>query len=159
MIDWGNQPLERTDAFKTLRLDSSADGRMVENAYWTLVRQAQRRSASETEAGGEIDRLNEAYTVLAPDAKPVAQPRSARIPGAGTGTGVAFMDAFADWCASEALKTRQRWAGRNPEIAVIAGAVLVMFLFAAGAGATLPGIFLPLVLIVVAIWAPWRKLP
>ena len=144
--------MERTEAFKTLRLDSSADGRMVENAYWTLVRQAQRRSNG-AETAGEIDQLNEAYTILSPDARTVVRP----VMQTTGGSGVAFLDGFADWCAEEALRTRQRWAHRNPEIAVIAGAALVMLLFAVGAGASLPGVFLPMILILGAIWAPWRK--
>lgn len=151
--------MERTEAFKTLRLDVSADGRMVENAYWTLVRQAQRRTASETEAGAEIDRLNEAYTLLSPDAKNAQLPRPPRPQSEGTGTGIEFLDGFADWCADEALKTRQRWSGRNPEIGVMAGSALIMLLFAVSAGANLVGVFLPMLAILAAVWAPWRKLP
>ncbi len=148
--------MERIEAFKTLRLDSSADGPMIEHAYWTLVRQAQRRTANEMDAAHEIDRLNEAYTALSPDGRQSAPKRTAE-PAAGSG--VAFMDGFADWCAEEALRTRARWAGRNPEIGFIAAAALVMLLFAAGAGASLIGIFVPMAVILVAIWAPWRKLP
>ena len=145
--------MERTEAFRTLRLDSSADGRMVETAYWTLVRQAQRRSAREEEAGPEIDRLNEAYTVLSPDPRPQARWAELR-PKANTSSPV---DKVADWFAEEALRTRQRWANRNPEIAVIAGAALALMLFALGAGASGVAVFVSLALIFGAIWAPWRR--
>ena len=150
--------MERAEAFKTLRLDVSADGRMVENAYWTLVRQAQRRAANDGDAGGEIDRLNEAYTMLAPDAHVVERPRATRPAGESGGTGVEFLDGFADWCADEWGKIRERWVGRNLEVGVIGGSALIMLLFAVGAGANLFGVFAPMLAILVTIWAPWRKI-
>lgn len=148
--------MERAEAFRTLRLDVSADGRMVENAYWTLVRQAQRRAVNENEAGAEIDRLNEAYTMLAPDAHVVSRPRAAHSEAGGTG--VEFLDGFADWCADEWGKIRDRWSGRNLEVGVIGGSAMIMLLFAVGAGANLVGVFAPMLAILVTIWAPWRKL-
>lgn len=150
--------MERAEAFKTLRLDVSADGRMVENAYWTLVRQAQRRAANESDARTEIDRLNEAYTTLAPDGHVVERPRVARQAGESGGTGVEFLDGFADWCADEWGKIRDRWSGRNLEVGVIGGSAMIMLLFAVGAGANLVGVFVPMLAILVTIWAPWRRL-
>ena len=49
---------------------------------------------------------------------------------------------FADWVNDEAMRTRARWPSRNPEIAIIAGAALVLMLLAIGAGASLWGVFI-----------------
>lgn len=145
--------MERNDAFKALRLDQSADGRMVENAYWTLVRQAQRRGDNPTDAGYEIDRLNKAYALLSPESRasgraPTARPQASSVP---------LLDAIADWFAEEALRTRVRWTRRNPEIAIIGGATLLLMVLALGAGATVWGTFLATLMTFVAIWAPWRR--
>jgi hypothetical protein len=146
--------MERAQAYKTLRLDQSADGQMVETAYWTLVRQAQGRASRDTDANRDIDALNEAYQTLTPDGrgKPLASPRAA-----DAGTGIALLDWFADWCADQALRTRMRWAHRNPEIALIGGAVLVLMLLALGAGASALSVFMVVLVVCAAIWAPWRR--
>jgi hypothetical protein len=36
--------MERDEAFRTLSLHESADGQMVQTAYWSLVRRAGRRA-------------------------------------------------------------------------------------------------------------------
>ena len=59
--------MERAQAFKTLRLDQSADGQMVETAYWTLVRQAQSRATRDTDATLDIDALEVAPGTLSTD--------------------------------------------------------------------------------------------
>jgi hypothetical protein len=148
--------MERAQAFKTLRLDQSADGQMVETAYWTLVRQAQSRAARDTDAGLDIEALNDAYATLTPDArgKPMAHPAQQ-----AAGTGIAILDWFADWCADQALRTRMRWAHRNPEIALIGGATIVLMLLALGAGASALSVFMVVGVIIAAIWSPWRRLP
>jgi len=86
MIDQG-RVMERAQAFKTLRLDQSADGQMVESAYWTLVRQAQHRAARDPEAHVDIDALNDAYQTLTPDSR--GKPMSAKSRQEAAGTGVA----------------------------------------------------------------------
>lgn len=148
--------MQRAQAFKTLRLDQSADGQMVESAYWTLVRQAQHRASRDPDAHLDIDALNEAYQTLSPDSrgKPMATTRAA-----AAGTGIALLDWFADWCAEQALRTRVRWAHRNPEIAIMGGAVIVLMLLALSAGASALNVFLVVGVIAVAIWAPWRRTP
>lgn len=148
--------MEKVQAYKTLRLDQSADGSMVENAYWTLVRQAQTRAARDPDAHRDIDLLNEAYSSLRPitEGRPMVSGRSE----AG-GSGIALLDWLADWCADQALKTRIRWSSRNPEIALIGGAVVVLMLLALGAGASAMSVFLVVGVVCVAIWSPWRRTP
>jgi hypothetical protein len=155
MIEAGGV-MERAQAFKTLRLDQSADGQMVESAYWTIVRQAQHRAARDPDAHMDIDALNDAYQTLTPEGrgKPMAHARQE-----AAGTGIALLDWFADWCADQALRTRQRWSKRNPEIAIIGGAVIVLMLLALSAGASVLNVFLVVGVVCVAIWAPWRRTP
>ena len=148
--------MERAQAFKTHRLDQSADGQMVETAYWTLVRQAQSRAGRDTEATVDIDALNDAYATLTPDAR--GKPMT-RVAPQASGTGVAILDWFADWCADQALRTRMRWANRNPEIALIGGATIVLMLLALGAGASALSVFMVVGVVIAAIWAPWRRTP
>jgi hypothetical protein len=150
----GGAVVDRDQALKTLRLDGSADGRTVESQYWNLVRQAQERAAHEPGCEVEIDRLNAAYGTLAPD----AHQRSARpAQQAAASSGVEWLDWIADWVSAEALRTRGRWAGRNPEIALIGGGAAVLMLLAVGAGAPLAATFLAAGLVCAAIWSPWRR--
>ncbi|MEX2246157.1 MAG: hypothetical protein WEC75_05675 [Dehalococcoidia bacterium] len=147
--------MDRTDAYRTLRLDPSADGQMVADAYWRLVRKAQtRRDAA---ARDEIEQLNAAYGALSTDAQRVPVPPSSEQAATFTGSGLPFLDAFADWVAAEAQRTRLRWAGRNPEIALIGGAAIVMMFAALGAGASLLLVFGSVAVILAVIWSPWRK--
>ncbi len=151
--------MERTQAFATLRLDATADGREVKDAYWKLVRQAQTEAAVTPERAEDIERLNDAYTTLThvnPQSAPAA-PLPAQERVMPEGTGVAVIDAFVDWVAAEALRTRQRWPGRNPELALIGGGALVLMFAAIGAGASLIAVFLAMAVVLVAIWAPWRR--
>jgi hypothetical protein len=146
--------MERTQAFRELRLDPSADGQMVTDAYWGLVRKAQNRAKREPEAREEIERLNQAYQVLAPSAT-----RRAPVPAAAApvGSGVPLLDWFADWVAMEAQRARARWAGRNPEIAIIGAASIVLMLLALGAGASVAATFITFGIVLAAVWAPWRR--
>lgn len=147
--------MERTHAFKVLRLDQSADGRMVEHAYWTLVRQAQRRAEKEPDATREIDELNEAYGVLAPE-KRAAAPAIGASARSAQGAG-SFMDGLADFLAEEALRTRARWHRRNPEVAIIGGGALLLMVLGLAAGASFWGVLVATLLVFGAIWAPWRR--
>ena len=166
--------MERTQAFTTLRLDTTADGQMVSDAYWRLVRQAQAVAAANPEQRAEIDRLNDAYTTLTPAGTPYVVPPQQHYgaQAAGTpyvvppqqhygaqqqGSGIGWLDAFAEWVSAEALRTRQRWANRNPEIAMIGGGALVLMLAAIGAGASLIFVFVAIAVVLAAIWSPWRR--
>jgi hypothetical protein len=148
------QAMERAEAFRALRLDPSADGSMVTNAYWGLVRKAQGRVSREPEARAEIERLNEAYQLLAPDAR-----KRAEVPAepAPIGSGIPPLDWFADWVTLEAQRTRVRWQGRNPEVAILGGASIVLMLLALGAGASIAATFIVIAIILAAVWAPWRR--
>jgi Flp pilus assembly protein TadB len=147
--------MNRTDALKTLHVDPGADGHAVESAYWTLVRRAQRRAETDRSAWSEIEQLNEAYGALAPGGR--RQRAQRRADTAATATGFAFLDVFADWVSAEALRTRVRWSGRNPEIALIGGAAIVLMVLALGAGASLAATFIVIGVLLAAIWAPWRR--
>ena len=158
ILDEGESVMERTQAFTTLRLDTTADGQMVSDAYWRLVRQAQAIAATDPEQRAEIDRLNDAYTTLTPAGTPhVVPPQQHYVAQQQQGSGIGWLDAFADWVTAEALRTRQRWANRNPEIAMIGGGALVLMLAAIGAGASLIAVFVAMVVVLAAIWSPWRR--
>jgi hypothetical protein len=143
--------MERAEAFHTLRLDPSADGKMVEHAYWTLVRQVQGMGDTNGHPAHDIERLNEAYAALAPDARRYVPARSVSAQGGE------FVDHVAEWLATEALRTRVRWSARNPEIAVIGGVMLVLMVLALSAGASILATFVAVALGFAAIWAPWRR--
>lgn len=151
--------MDRSQALRTLRLDSSADGRMVESAYWHLVRQAKQRPPKDPDALSEIEALNDAYGTLAPELdqlKPRASQGRRSAPASG-GSGIGVLDWFVDYVSAEALRTRTRWPRRNPEIALIGGSALVLTLLAIGAGASLTATFVAAAIICVAIWSPWRR--
>lgn len=146
--------MNRAQALKTLRLDTAADGRTVESAYWNLVRRAQQHAERNPEARAEIELLNEAYGALSPGARRYAPKEAARTEAT---SGFGPLDAFADWVSSEALRTRMRWPRRNPEIAIIGGAAVVLMVLALGAGASVAATFIVMGVLCVAIWAPWRS--
>jgi hypothetical protein len=152
--------MNRTEALKALRLSATADGHAVEQAYWSLVRRAQAGKGASSQR--EIDRLNEAYAILAPEPEPMA--RTAGRHGAVARqqpvppTTVVFPgDAVLDWFGDEALRVRRRWSGRNPEISIICGAGLVLVVMALMAGATVIPVLICVALIAAAVWAPWRR--
>jgi hypothetical protein len=149
--------MDRRDAFRTLQLDESADGQMVESAYWLLVRKAQERGRRDFAARMEIEKLNEAYATLQPDGRPFSAPENEpRYSEASPPPGTEIIDRAVDWIGEEALRTRKRWPHRNPEIAVIAGVTLVLSFIALGAGASFWMVLLCIALVFGAVWAPWR---
>lgn len=153
--------MNRTEALSTLRLDATADGALVESAYWHLVQEAQ-GGGDTIETFEEIERLNQARDTLAPNGR-----RGAPMQTAGGGaavmvqrdgmTGIGPIDWFVDWVSAEALRVRLRWPGRNLEIALIGGAAIVLWVLAIGAGASVMATFIAAGLIFAAIWAPWRR--
>ena len=146
--------MESAEAFRALRLDPSADGAMVQSAYWMLVRQAQDRGGRDAQAGEEIDRLNEAYATLRPGERQYT-PRP--VAATATTSGSELIDRVVDWLSDEALRTRIRWAGRNAEIAIIGGAALFLAIIALAAGTSFWLVALAVLLIFGTIWAPWRR--
>jgi len=146
--------MDTTEAYRTLRLDPSADGQLVQDAYWSLVRKAQERGSRDPSARVEIDRLNEAYQTLQPGAKQYTPPPAAP---AAAAAGTEFLDDAVDWVSREALRTRLRWHDRNPEIAVIGGATLFLSIMALAAGTSFWIVLLAFALVFGAIWAPWRR--
>ena len=156
--------MNRTEALKLLRLKGEGDGRAIEQSYWSLVRRAQSR-AEDPRSQKEIERLNEAYALLSPAAEPQAvtasraiarpsRPSANPVPAA---PGFFFPDEVLAWFGREAARVRQRWAGRNAEIALIAGAALVTTVAALAAGASMLLVLVSTAVIVVGVWAPWRR--
>jgi hypothetical protein len=131
---------------------------MVTSAYWTLVRKAQQRALGDPAAGEDVERLNRAYGTLSPDAKSYAQRPQSPQEAVIEGTGVPLVDGFADFVTREAMRTRERWANRNPEVAILGGVTLVLMLFAFAAGAHVGAVFLCVGIIALTIWAPWRRI-
>jgi hypothetical protein len=146
--------MDSTEAFRTLRLDPSADGAMVQNAYWTLVRQAQDRGQQDPDAHHEIDRLNEAYSMLRPGEQQFT-PRAVAV--RHDTPGPEAIDRAVNWLSDEALRTRIRWSDRNLEIAIIGGTALFLVIIALAAGTSFWLVALSAALIFAAIWAPWRR--
>ena len=146
--------MDRAEAYKTLRLDESADGQMVQTAYWTLVRQAQDKGTRDIKARWQIEQYNEAYATLAPDARQFTPP-PAREEAAAAGT--EFIDRAVDWLSEEALRTRARWPGRNAEIGIICGATLFLMIVALSEGASFLLTMLGVLAVFAAVWAPWRR--
>jgi hypothetical protein len=145
--------MDRAEAYKTLSLDESADGQMVQTAYWTLVRQAQDKGAGEIKARWRIEQYNEAYATLAPDARRFTPPATDEAAPAGT----EFIDRAVDWLSEEALRTRARWPGRNAEIGIICGATLFLMVVALSDGASFLLVMLGVLAVFAAVWAPWRR--
>ena len=152
--------MNRTEALSTLRLDAGADGALVESAYWHLVQEAQ-RGGDTIETFEEIERLNQARDVLAPNGRrgaPMQTAGGAAVMVQHDGmTGIGPIDWFVDWVSAEALRVRLRWPGRNAEVALIGGAAIVLWVLAIGAGASVLATFIAAGLIFAAIWAPWRR--
>ena len=147
--------MDRAEAFKTLSLDESADGQMVQTAYWTLVRQAQDRAASDLSARAQVERYNQAYALLSPGARMFTPPPPRESGAAPAGT--EFIDRAVDWLSEEAQRTRLRWPGRNAEILAICVATLVLMLVALSAGASFWFTMICVLAVFVAVWAPWHR--
>ena len=149
--------MERSEAFKMLRLDASADAALVESAYWQLVREAGR--SDHAEAQHEIDQLNAARATLAPKgAPPAVMSATPRATGGSAGdTGIVVLEKIADWVWAEAIRTRMRWPGRNVEVVIIAGTAIVLMVLALGAGAPVWLTFGVVAALLASIWAPWRR--
>ncbi|HLB23762.1 MAG TPA: hypothetical protein VJP07_06685 [Dehalococcoidia bacterium] len=163
---------------KVLRLHREGDGKAVEQSYWSLVRRAQSRG-EDPRAQHEIERLNEAYAVLAPAAEPLtATSRRKAAPARATGPAPArttvppapamfFPDEVIASFGREAARVRARWRSRrqvqnlvvcdNPELALICGAGLVLTVLALAAGAPLAPVLICGAVIAAALWSPWRS--
>jgi hypothetical protein len=148
--------MDRSEAFKTLRLDESADGQMVQAAYWTLVRQAQDEGTRDVKARFKIEAYNQAYATLSPDAHRY-EPPPARRASSAPSEGTEFLDRAVDWLSEEARRTRVRWADRLPEICVIGAVSFFLMIVALGEGASFVLVFIAWLVVLGAIWAPWRK--
>jgi hypothetical protein len=163
--------MNRAEALKVLRLDRDGDGKAVEQSYWSLVRRAQSRG-DDPRAQREIERLNEAYAILAPAAEPLSatsarktpRPASPATANGGPARTVAppppalfLADELLAWFGREAARVRARWSHRNPEIALIGGAGVVLTVLALAAGAPVAPVLISVATIAAALWSPWRR--
>jgi len=148
--------MDRAQALKTIGLSPTADGRAVEQAYWVRVRRAQSRADSDETARLEVEALNEAYASLAPQ---IEQMKSAHAASRASrsSAGASPLDSIADWLFEEAGRVRRRWSRRNPEVAIMAGCVAVLAFLALDAGAPLVTVGAAALVVVAAIWSPWRR--
>ena len=151
--------MEPSQAYQTLNLHPSADGQMVADAYWRMVRQAQaEEDGPETRA--EIERLNEAYTTLTPKAGLRPQTNgTVAVAQRPPESGFPLLDWIADWVAAQIQLTKERWPGRHPEVGVIGGASLALTFIALSTGAAVTLTLVFAAAVFVAIWAPWRRIP
>lgn len=147
--------MDRTQALKTMGLGPTADGHSVEEAYWARVRRAQARAETDETALLEVEALNEAYASLAPQIEQMKSARAAPVQRASAGASP--LDSIADWLFEEAGRTRRRWSRRNPEVAIIAVATLLLALLALNAGASLVTTAAATIIVCAAIWSPWRR--
>jgi hypothetical protein len=148
--------MERDEAFRTLSLHESADGQMVQTAYWALVRRAQEEGLNNPRARFKIEAYNEAYQTLAPDARHF-EPPPMKIPTVVRPSNGELIDRAADWLSAEGRRIRERWPERLPEIAVLGVVSVFLMILALGAGAPFLLVGLCWLLAVGAIWAPWRE--
>ena len=66
------------------------------------------------------------------------------------------MDAVLEGLADEAARVRERWVGRAPELALLAGPVVVLTVFALASGANVFVAVACVVAAAVGVWCPWR---
>jgi hypothetical protein len=163
--------MNRAEALKVLHLDEGSDSHAVETSYWTLVRHAQTRSLDETTAAREVEELNQAYAALTPIPSPMEMVRTsqkpARVVGAARATMAAgshvsndnVVDAALAWLVEEAVRVRQRWAGRNAEVVLISGAVAALAVAALMANASLLIVLACVAVVFIGVWSPWRNAP
>lgn len=149
--------MNRAQALKTLKLEPTADGHSVEEAYWQSVRSAQARAETDEAARLEVEALNDAYASLAPQVEAMKSARRlASTTRRGSG-GALSLDSIVDWLAAEAGRTRRRWSRRNPEIAVAGVGAAVLAVLALDAGASLMVVGVTVLAVCAAIWSPWRR--
>jgi hypothetical protein len=148
--------MERDEAFRTLSLHETADGQMVQTAYWALVRRAQEEGLNNPRARYKIEAYNEAYQVLSPDAHHF-EPPPMKIASVLRPSNGELIDRAADWLSAEGRRIRERWSQRLPEIAVIGVVSVFLMILALGAGAPFLLVGLCWLIVVGAIWAPWRE--
>lgn len=144
--------MNRDEALQTLGLRGEADWHAIDRAYWTKVRAAQGRASRDGRAASEVEALNEAYAALSPAG---AAPRR-RLETLGPAPRPLFPDEIVLWIGREGGRMSRRWPGRNPEIALMLGASIALALFALVGGAGATYVAVPLAVVFLAAWAPWR---
>ncbi|MEX1253694.1 MAG: hypothetical protein WEE64_05075 [Dehalococcoidia bacterium] len=147
--------MTKTEACKVLQVASSADEEIVTQAYWHLARKFRAEASRDKKARARLDNLNRAYLVLLPKSSGTPSPTTA-------------MPAEAEPPLTEELamvgrriiqRTRARWQGRLPELAILSATTATLTYLALSAGASVPLTILAAGFAVFAFVAPWRRLP
>ncbi len=147
--------MTKAEACKILQVASSADEEIVTQAYWHLARKYRDGADTDKWARKRLDDLNRAYLVLLP--------QSGGAPPAKTPVSHAAEPPITDELAALARRivqrTRARWQGRLPELAMLSAATATLTFLALSAGASVPLTLLAAAVAAFAFVAPWRRLP
>jgi hypothetical protein len=146
--------MNKRQAYKVLCVAPSADGRLVEQAYWHLAHRYRDDLDHNGEAKERLKELNEAYSVLTAhgEAEPVEL-----VKASPPRPEPALAEVVAIWARQVAESTAARWAGHGVEIAVLTACLVVLAALAVLDGASLIWTLLVLAVALVTIWSPWRR--
>lgn len=146
--------MNKRKAYKVLCVAPSADGRLVEQAYWHLAHRYRAELDHDGEAEERLKELNEAYSVLTAhgEARPVELVKASLRPRPEP-----LVDVIVVWARQLAESTATRWAGHGVEIAVLTACLVVLAALALLDGASLIWTLLVLAVASVTIWSPWRR--
>jgi hypothetical protein len=147
--------MNKRQAYKVLCVAPSADGRLVEQAYWHLAHRYRDELNHDGEAKERLKELNEAYSVLTDhgEAEPVELVKASPPPRPEP----VLAEVVAVWARRLAESTAARWAGHGVEIAVLTACLVVLAALAVLDGASLIWTLLVLAVALVTIWSPWRR--
>lgn len=147
--------MTKTEACKALQVASSADEEIVTQAYWHLARKYRADASRDKRARARLDNLNRAYLVLLPKSGGAPSPTTA-MPQEPEPP---LTEELAALGRRIAQRTRARWQGRLPELAILSATTATLTFLALDAGANVPLTLLAAALAAFAFVAPWRRLP
>jgi hypothetical protein len=147
--------MTKTEACKVLQVASSADEEIVTQAYWHLARKCRAEASRDKRARARLDNLNRAYLVLVPTAGAKPAPHTAM----PVEPEPPLTEELATVGRRIVQRTKARWQGRIPELAILSATTATLTYLALAAGASVPLTALAAGFAVFAFVAPWRRLP
>ena len=147
--------MTKTEACKVLQVASSAEEEIVTQAYWHLARKYRADASRDKRARARLDNLNRAYLVLLPKSGGAPSPTTAM----PQETEPPLTEELATIGRRIVQRTRARWQGRLPELAILSGTTAVLTFLALSNGASPLLTLLAAALAAFAFVAPWRRLP